>query len=206
MLQHPNEVKRCLRTTKIIELSFPTENYHLYRCKRISERKFPTLFSMSEDNSRESVLVFPSNKAEPLHSLPNDLDSKPYNIVMLDGTWSQAKVLYNSNPVIRSLRCIQLENSERSRYVIRTQPTETCLSTVEAVGLVLSHVERKPEIMDWFTRPLKAICDFQLDNGAVEHQSKEYLITNGLYQKPLNKKIQKSLDLKLKLDIKDLLC
>ena len=37
-------------------------------------------------------------------------------------------------------------------------------------------------------KPLKALCDFQMDHGAVPHQSKEYLIFNGLYKKPISKK------------------
>ena len=162
MLQHPNEVKRCLRTTKIIELSLPPEHYHLSRGKRFNPKKFPELHQMIESKERETVLVYPSENAISLSSLPNDL---AYNICILDGTWSQAKVIYNNNPVIRSLRCVKLDNTEPSRYVIRTQPTNTCLSTVEAVGLVLSHVEQNPSIMDWFTKPLKTICDFQLNNG-----------------------------------------
>ena len=94
------------------------------------------------------------------------------------------------------MKCIRLDNSERSKYVIRTQPTEICLSTVEAAGLVLEHLEPNSSIFDSFTRPLKAICDYQLNKGAVEHQSKEYLINNGLYNKPLNKKLQKQLESK----------
>lgn len=211
MLQHPNEVKRCLRTTKIIELSIPSESYYLYRGKKFTQKKFPDFYKMLADPNRESILVFPSDNAESLYTLkPNipersDGTTKPYNIIVLDGTWSQAKVLYNTNPIMSTIRCIKLDNTQPSRYVIRTQPMENCLSTVEAVGLVLAHLESNPTIMDHFTKPLKAICDFQLIKGAVEHQSKEYMITNGLYQKPLNKRIQKSLDLNHKLHIKDLL-
>ena len=32
-------------------------------------------------------------------------------------------------------------------------------------------------------RPLRALCDFQLEHGAVKHHSKEYLVQNGLYKK-----------------------
>lgn len=207
MLQHPNEVKRCLRTTKIIELSVPPSHYHLYRAKKFSSKKHPELFELLENgrDGRENVLLFPSPDAVSLASLPTSPELT-YNIVVLDGTWSQAKVIFNSSQTLREMRCVALDNTERSRYVIRTQPTDTCLSTVEAVGLVLSHLEGSPAIMDLLTTPLKAICDFQINNGAVEHQSKEYLITNGLYDKPLNKRVQKSLDLNMKLNIKDLVC
>jgi len=36
-------------------------------------------------------------------------------------------------------------------------------------------------------RPLKALCNFQMQFGAVIHHSKEYLIENGLYTKALPK-------------------
>ena len=31
-------------------------------------------------------------------------------------------------------------------------------------------------------KPLKALCDFQIGFGALKHQSKQYLINNGLYK------------------------
>ncbi len=37
-------------------------------------------------------------------------------------------------------------------------------------------------------KPLKALCDFQIECGAQEHQSKEYLILKGLYTKPISKR------------------
>jgi DTW domain-containing protein YfiP len=60
-----------------------------------------------------------------------------------------------------------------SSYVIRTQPTDNCLSTVESVALALSLLEGNPDIHKIFVRPLQALCDIQLEHGAVVHQSKE---------------------------------
>lgn len=37
-------------------------------------------------------------------------------------------------------------------------------------------------------RGLKALCDFQIEHGSECHQSKEYLILNGLYDKPISKR------------------
>ncbi len=38
-------------------------------------------------------------------------------------------------------------------------------------------------------KPLKALCDYQLKHGAQTHNSKEYLIFNGLYKKPISRKM-----------------
>lgn len=193
ILQHPNELKRCLRTTKILELSIPTTNYHLFNGKRFNTKKFPKLYELI--NERKTILLYPSPSAEPLDTIevPEETGSG-FNIIILDGTWSQARVLYNTNSFLHSLRCFKLNSTRPSQYVIRTQPTEICLSTVEAAAMILTHMESNLTIYDRLTRPLKTICDYQLDKGAVRHQSKEYLITNGLYTKPLNKKILKKLD------------
>lgn len=36
-------------------------------------------------------------------------------------------------------------------------------------------------------RPLKALCSFQLEHGAQVHHSKEHLLKNGMYDKPMPK-------------------
>ena len=43
------------------------------------------------------------------------------------------------------------------------------------------------------TRPLEALCDFQIQHGACKHDSKEYKIKNGLWHKTLKKKYLKKL-------------
>lgn len=197
ILQHPNELKRCLRTTKILELSIPDTNYHLFNGKRFPLKKFPQLFKLIEQ--RETILLYPSPMAESLGIegiQSNDPDNRNngFNVIILDGTWHQARVLFNCNSFLHSLRCIKLESTGRSQYVIRTQPTETCLSTVEAAAILLSRLEHDPSIHDRLTRPLRTICDYQLNKGAVTHQSKEYLITNGLYERPLNRRLKKKVN------------
>lgn len=205
VLQHPNEVKRCLRTTKILDLSLPASHYHLYQGKRFTAKKYPTLHQLVSAPDRETVLLYPDSGAEPLESL-EPINSR-YNVIILDGTWSQARVLFNSNPLLRALRRVKVDGSRigRSQYVIRTQPTEICLSTVEAAALAISFLEADDSILPALTKPLKTICDFQLDKGAVEHQSKQFMITNGLYTKPLNKRIRKQLDSGNDRELKNLL-
>lgn len=40
-------------------------------------------------------------------------------------------------------------------------------------------------------RPLKALCSFQLQHGAQIHHSKEHLLKNGMYDKPMPKNKRK---------------
>lgn len=104
--------------------------------------------------------------------------------------------MYSNSPDLHSLQKVQIEYREPSSYVIRTQPLEECLSTVETAALTLAHVESDPSIYTTFVKPLNALCDFQLSHGAQKHSSKEFLVRNGLSDKPAPKNIIRKLRIK----------
>jgi len=43
---------------------------------------------------------------------------------------------------------VQLSDTGLSKYVIRTQPNNSCLSTVETVALAISQLENRPEVYE----------------------------------------------------------
>lgn len=55
-------------------------------------------------NSPQSVLLYPSKNAMPLDSLSHSSESTSYNLVIIDGTWPQAKAIYNNTPVLHSMK------------------------------------------------------------------------------------------------------
>lgn len=70
---------------------------------------------------------------------------------------------------------IKLSQTGSSEYVIRTQPNEASLSTLESVAYTLSWVESSPPLYDKLVYPMRMLCQYQLKHGAVVHHSKEHI-------------------------------
>jgi hypothetical protein len=104
--------------------------------------------------------------------------------------------MYSNSPELHSLQKVVIESDKPSSYVIRTQPLEQCLSTVETAALALAHVESDPSLISSFMKPLEELCNFQLFHGAQKHVSKEFLIVNGLNEKPVSKTLIRKLGIK----------
>jgi len=94
----------------------------------------------------ERELIVLDRKGEPVADQVAALAAIE-GVVLLDGTWSQAKALWWRNPWVLKCQRIVLNPRTPSRYgAIRREPRRDSLSTLEAAGLVLSRLEQKPEI------------------------------------------------------------
>ena len=68
-------------------------------------------------------------------------------VVVLDGTWSQAKTLWWRNPWLLKCRRLVLNPARPSLYgKLRREPRREGLATLEAAGLALAQIEERPEI------------------------------------------------------------
>lgn len=168
VLQHPSEVKKCLRTAPILEKSLESKHFKILRGKR-----FPGKHNMLQSifDTTNTLLLYPAADAVPVEDL--DL-SIQYNIIIIDGTWPQAKAMYNGNKSLQNLRKVVINAEGTSNYVIRTQPNDKCLSTVESAAIALSVLENNTAIKSILLQPLHAICRFQLNHGAVPHHSRQF--------------------------------
>ncbi|MEW6055237.1 MAG: tRNA-uridine aminocarboxypropyltransferase [Bdellovibrionota bacterium] len=67
-------------------------------------------------------------------------------IVILDGTWAQAKALWWRNPWLLKLKRIVLNPQNRSLYGrLRREPRRECLSTLEAIAETLEGLHEDPQ-------------------------------------------------------------
>lgn len=189
LLQHPAEEKRCLKTSTMLYLGLAPNKCLVFKGKRFPSHYQDLETILSEPNT---LLLYPSPSATDIREIKYSNENS-YNIVLIDGTWPQAKAIYTSSQALHKLKQIKLLTSEVSDYIIRTQPTDGCLSTVETAAITLSILENDDIYRNKLVEPLKVMCEFQLQNGAVSHQSKEFRIKNNTYPKLIGKRLNKVL-------------
>ncbi|GAB0205628.1 tRNA-uridine aminocarboxypropyltransferase 2 [Grus japonensis] len=188
IIQHPAEESRVLRTVPLLAACLPPDKCKILVGRRFSEDRYPELAAVCRNPN--TLILYPGAEATNLEEVAVK-SSRPSVMIIIDGTWSQAKDIFYKNPLFRLPKQVQLKTNISSQYVIRTQPTNTCLSTLECAAVALTIMEKNNSIQETILRPLQALCSFQLQHGAQIHHSKEHLLKNGLYDKPMPKNKRK---------------
>jgi DTW domain-containing protein len=158
ILQHPQEQDKTLGTARLTALHFSDATLKV----GLSWASLAKALGRPADPQRWGVLYLGSVRAAALdadaeivavdrkgeaeerqQALLRSLEG----VVLLDGTWSQAKALWWRNPWMLKCRRIVLNPARPSRYgKLRREPRSDGLSTLEAAGLLLSRLERRAEI------------------------------------------------------------
>jgi len=159
ILQHPQEQDRALGTARLTAMHFSNAVLKI-------GLSWPSLAKALgrpvADSSRWAVLYLGSAKVADLPTtndivainrkgeMEDDQEGILKNIegiVLLDGTWSQAKALWWRNPWMLRCQRVILGPSRPSRYgKLRREPRRDGLSTIEAAALLLSTLESRPDI------------------------------------------------------------
>jgi DTW domain-containing protein len=107
------------------------------------------------------MVLYPGERAVNLSKEPLIWPSeKKLLLFLLDGTWSCAKKMMKLSTCLHDLPRLSFEVKTRSKFLIKQQPQEYCLSTLEAVhevmnGLSDQGVENYPEpdyLLDLFLK------------------------------------------------------
>uniref|UniRef100_A0A2K5LYI1 tRNA-uridine aminocarboxypropyltransferase n=1 Tax=Cercocebus atys TaxID=9531 RepID=A0A2K5LYI1_CERAT len=189
IIQHPAEENKVLRTVPLLAACLPQDKCKVKIGRRFSEERDPELSTVCRKSG--TLILYPGAEAANLEEFILDSPVYPSTIIIIDGTWSQAKDIFYKNSLFRHPKLVQLKTSISSQYVIRMQPTNRCLSTLECAAVALSILEKNNYIQETLLRPLQALCSFQLQHGAQIRLSKEHLLKNGLYPKPMPKNKRK---------------
>ena len=110
-------------------------------------------------------LLYPSNTAKTLALIPEH--ERPSQLVVIDGTWPQAKALVRDLPQLRNLPHYQLLPTEPGNYRIRLEPDDVSLSTLEAVVQALRELEPGLADLDRLMSAFETMVQRQLDHPNV---------------------------------------
>jgi len=166
ILQHPQEPGVDIGTTPIIRTTFPKAiirtglswpNLKKAVGAEAENARWGVLYLGSvhvENLAKDRVIFVVDKKGAPIES-PGPILKRLEGIVLLDGTWSQAKTLWWRNAWLLKLPRLVLRPTRRSLYdQIRKEPRKGCLSTVETVGEVLTALEGRTDVQEFLDKPL----------------------------------------------------
>ncbi|BAT60708.1 DTW domain protein [Variibacter gotjawalensis] len=156
VLQHPQEQDRTLGTAFLAAASLTNAQVRI----GLSWPSLSKALGAEADPKRWAVLYLGSSKAETLapnqdvvflsrkgEADPNQSAGSIDGVILLDGTWSQAKALWWRNAWLLKCRRVILGPKRPSRYgKLRREPRRDGLSTIEAAGMLLARLEGKTEI------------------------------------------------------------
>ena len=92
--------------------------------------------------------------------LPAALREELDGLVLLDGSWSQAKTLWWRNPWLLKARRLALTPPAASLYgALRREPRRDAVSTIEAAAYALAELEGRPALAALLLQPFAVLLE-----------------------------------------------
>ncbi len=171
ILQHPQEQAESLGTGWLthcqlrnsvlrVGLSWPSLRRLLEQ--EVDMKRWGVLYlGSAKDTPRpeENPLLVLSRSGERLASAASILRSLD-GIILLDGTWSQAKALWWRNPWLLKAHRLVLNPPSRSRYgKLRREPRRESLAVIEAAAFALARLDHRPDLEALILKPFDLLVD-----------------------------------------------
>ncbi|WAS89910.1 tRNA-uridine aminocarboxypropyltransferase [Nannocystis punicea] len=151
-LQHPREFRVGVGTCRMAHLSLPGSQLHVTH----DPDRQPALAALLA--APDTHLLFPSPDATDVDALTR----APRTLVVVDGTWANARKLVGRSALLRALPRLSFRPEFASNYRIRREPEDHCLSTIEATAHVLERLERAPGRYTPMLSAFERMVDMQL--------------------------------------------
>ena len=136
-LMHPKEFKHEKAATgRLTHLCLANSEIH---CGIAFDRD-ETVQALIADPANFPVLLYPGREAMNLSHRqlqPAQLGGRRLVVFLIDATWALGRKMLRLSPTLQRLPRVMFTPSAPSRYVIKQQPHEGCLSTLEATHELL---------------------------------------------------------------------
>ncbi len=141
-LMHPKEYKReKAGTGRLTHLCLANSDLQV----GVGFDDHESVQALIKDPRNFPALLYPGATARNLSAGglgADELGGRQLVIFLLDATWSGARKMLRLSPSLQRLPRLMFAAAGRSRYVIKQQPQDGCLSTLEATHEVLLALER----------------------------------------------------------------
>ncbi|MEO1368775.1 MAG: tRNA-uridine aminocarboxypropyltransferase [Acidobacteriota bacterium] len=166
ILQHPREKDEVLGTAQILTASLPKAEIKV----GLSWRNFAqAIGTKGEKPGRWAVLFHDRDATATRITSPKGAAvqaSDLRGLIVLDGTWSQAKSLWWRNPWLLRLNRLSLHPQEPSIYgKLRREPSRRHVSTLESVAAALTLCGENAEIEPTLRRVFRTLVQRARDAG-----------------------------------------
>ncbi len=137
--------------------------------------------ALIQDPAYYPLVLFPGRNALNFSAHGNSRlnpKGKKLLIFVIDGTWSCAKKILNKSSNLQLLPRLSFSKSYISRFIIKRQPKEHCISTIEAIYYLCKeaekagceNLEKQPEIlMLLFKKLVNTQISYQHKAAQVQH-------------------------------------
>ena len=139
LLMHPKEAKKQkVGTGRYTHLFL--KNSSLFIGVSFDEDK--RLKKILSDKNFDPFILYPGQNSTLISELKNkEPNNKKKLIIVIDGTWPFAKKIMRESKVLHKIPRISFQHNEKSKFIIKHQPDDLCLSTMESVAITLKNLE-----------------------------------------------------------------
>ncbi|XP_035039896.1 tRNA-uridine aminocarboxypropyltransferase 2 isoform X2 [Hippoglossus stenolepis] len=143
VVQHPAEESRVLRTVPLLAACLPPGKCNVIVGRRFSEEKHPDLAALCRDS--RTLILYPGPSSQNLEELVKyqEVGAVKHNIIIIDGTWNQAKSMFLKNSLFHLPK--QRKSQNLSGY--REGPFSNSPFYTGILLLLLRRVTKKASIL-----------------------------------------------------------
>jgi len=160
--------------TNVLILQHVGERFHPFNTARIVRKALCNCHLIVDNNQRLAAqrlplqagagLLYPQANAPVLSELA--AAERPSQLVVIDGTWHQAKTIFRDVPELHKLPCYRLAPTTPGQYRIRREPDAQSLSTLEATASALKTLEPDTFGLDGLLTAFNRMVENQLERSA----------------------------------------
>ena len=133
---HHRETRRTTNTGRLAALTL--QNSEVLIRGNVDQPLSPKSL-ICED--RQHLLLYPHEKSQELTKEYLAQFKKPITLVVPDGNWRQARKIGRREPALVEIPWVKLPSGKPSEYLLRHEPMEEGLATIEAIARAFGIIE-----------------------------------------------------------------